>query len=43
MYVERERERERDRYRQCVCMYLERDRGGRPGMVRVWPKIRVRP
>ena len=32
MYVKRERERER-----------ERDRDRRPGTVRMWPKIRVRP
>ena len=33
MYVEREREGERER---------ERERDGRPGTIRVWPRIRVR-
>ena len=38
MYVEREREGGRERERE-----RERERDGRPGMVRVWPRIRVRP
>ena len=43
MYVCRERERERERDRDSVHVCRERDRDGRPGTVRVWPKIRVRP